>query len=1131
MAKVVTINNPFDPLKDYTVDDVAAGKTIWEWLTQKFQGFTEFARPTYCLVNGRPLLRAGWREYVIKETDVVSFVPLQQGPVLFVVFAIITAVSVAIALSVPKPATPGQQPEPDPVYDLKGQNNQIRLGNPIEVPYGRNRLFPSYAARSYTKYINNDQYLYQLFCLGQGEYDIEAVRIEDTAIASFADVVYEVYAPGDSVDLFPDNVVTSVEVAGIELKGTNEVGYGMSGPFVANPSGTDTDHLEIDVSLPGGLYLGNSKGGLDNLTVTALFEYREIDDAGAPIGSWTTLSSFTKTLRTNTPQRFTLEATVTPGRYEVRGQRTNTKNEDTKAQSLLRWDGLRAFLPSTKDYGDVTLLAIKARASNNLNDRSSNRVNVIATRKLEIWNGTVWSAPTATRNPLWAMCDVFRANYGGRVDDAYLRLSELLTAATAAGTRSDTFDFVFEQNITVWEAAKTVARLCRSVPMLNGSQITIVRDEPKTVPIAAFNKETIIAGSFKWEVKLPGLDEYDGLEIFYIDPDTFTEESVQCLLDGEAGNNCEKVKLYGCTSRTKAYREGLYMRAVRKRRRENVVFSTGLEGHLPSYLSPIFVTHDAPKVWGQGGLVTAIAVDNVTITLSDEVTFGVGTHKIAFRKKDGTVSGPHTCTAGATANEVVLGSAIDPSLFYFGLVHERPGFYFGPEGAEAAFCSVVNLRPGSDGSVEVVAVVYKDVYDNDEEDPPSLPSVPMPPKPPAAPELDCGNLVFSRVQTNGRRGMLSWMPTLGVTEYRVEVSTNNTDWTLAGVTSALFMEIDVEPGQPVYARVQPVGAGSTDWCELTDVVAPEEPEVPSIRYEDLFLVQVTPATTEYYCRTRGGTATLVGKNEFDGFVTTSAPKRFRRVDVSGGGSSDVYSASDCATYTGNVATAFSGNYTWNALTGATTNATVAQPYVDGVAGTPTTVSITQTSPIDTPVCDFDRVYTQKSRTVIGNQDCCPSTGSNYVKSSGTWRQVLSDEDTEEDAIARVIAGLIASPPSADPDGWSDFGLCNGDGTLPCCTSEWALRPSSYSFDYNEAEFQINATGLNAAGFSVVVVKIKRVDLSTMEEEDAEEQVFETYADGGGEISFEVLLPVARGFQHFVHEVRYYSLVEGLDPIP
>ena len=43
---------------------------------------------------------------------------------------------------------------------------------------------------------NNEQYLHQLHCIGQGQYDLEQVRIEDTPIASFEEIETELVAPG-----------------------------------------------------------------------------------------------------------------------------------------------------------------------------------------------------------------------------------------------------------------------------------------------------------------------------------------------------------------------------------------------------------------------------------------------------------------------------------------------------------------------------------------------------------------------------------------------------------------------------------------------------------------------------------------------------------------------------------------------------------------------------------------------------------------------------------------------------------------------------------------------------------------------------------------------------------------------
>ena len=56
-----------------------------------------------------------------------------------------------------------------PTYSLQAQGNQARLGNPIPVIYGRHLIYPDFASQPYYKYIDNEQFVYQLHCLGQGD--------------------------------------------------------------------------------------------------------------------------------------------------------------------------------------------------------------------------------------------------------------------------------------------------------------------------------------------------------------------------------------------------------------------------------------------------------------------------------------------------------------------------------------------------------------------------------------------------------------------------------------------------------------------------------------------------------------------------------------------------------------------------------------------------------------------------------------------------------------------------------------------------------------------------------------------------------------------------------------------------
>lgn len=830
MAHVIECTDPFRLGHDARRFTAPGGTTIRQLLEKHEPGFVEFQHPTYCVVNGRAKMRREWDTYVVQEDDVVCFIRMAGLPAVAAwVWVAIAVVSVAAAVyvynSIPKPGSQANNtPEADPVFDLKGQYNQVRLGNPIEVPYGRNRLWPSIAAREYNKYVNNDQYRYSLYCLGQGSYDIEAVQIEDTAIANFQDVTYEVYGPGQQVTLFPVNVVTSVEVGTTELLGPNEGGYaGPSGPFNANPAGTQTNHLEVDVVLPGGLYLAANDGTLGDLTVTALFECRLIDGAGTPIGPWVTLANMSKTLRTNTPQRFTLELDVPPGRYQVRAQRTNDKDTQAKASNTLQWAALRAFLPSTKNYGNVTMVAVKAKATNNLNDSAARRFNVIGTRKLRTWDPTTrtWSGEVATRSLVAAFCDAFQADYGGQLGDGYLNLRELWVFDAVLQGAGTHFDFVFDQRSTVWETARVIARVARAVPMLNGSQVTMIRDVPKTLPTAVFNQECIVEGSFSWDMKLAGVDEFDGVEVTYTDQSTWKEETVRVLVGDDAGDNLEQVRIPGCCDRTRAFREGYYYRAGKKYVREQFTFRTGLEGYLPAYGDLVGVSHDLPR-WAQGGMVLSLSADRLTLGLSEGVTVAAG-HVIGLRAKDGTLGGPYAVSAGADSRHVVLSAPL-PDLFYFDGSHESPMFLLGPSSEWSKLCVVTGLRPGDDDTVEVQSVPYDSrLFDGDALVPDPLDGAAVPESPDDLPAVS--GLTVALVPNVPQAALVSWQASLGAKSYVVQVSYDNANWETAATPDVNHAQVSVLAGH-LYVRVAAVNVGAGAWAYWDDALVPLEPTDP-----------------------------------------------------------------------------------------------------------------------------------------------------------------------------------------------------------------------------------------------------------------------------------------------------------------
>lgn len=116
--------------------------------------------------------------------------------------------------------------------------------------------------KPYYRYIDNEQYVYQLHCIGQGEYDIEQIRIEDTPISSFEEITCQVIRPSEKNTLFDEDVITSAEVAGQELlKGE------ICGPFILNSAETMITKIEVDVAFQRGCYYANDSGGLSSKTI------------------------------------------------------------------------------------------------------------------------------------------------------------------------------------------------------------------------------------------------------------------------------------------------------------------------------------------------------------------------------------------------------------------------------------------------------------------------------------------------------------------------------------------------------------------------------------------------------------------------------------------------------------------------------------------------------------------------------------------------------------------------------------------------------------------------------------------------------------------------------------------------
>lgn len=931
LATVVYAHNPFRPSRNRKVVQIRRRRRI-----DKLAPKTE--QPFICLLNGAPLLRKnkGWQRS-LKDGDTLAFITLPQGggggsnPL-----KIILAITIAIAAPylgqmiaqgmmgagfglgafgstfamgefigaavgfglkmmvnalIPDPSPSASQRSmkslqaASPTYNLAGQGNQARIGQPIPVMYGRNMIYPDFGAQPYTEYAGNEQYLYQLFVVGQGEYDIEQIRLEDTVIESsaiedggiydatgaFEEIQYQI-CYNQNVTLYPSNVINSVEVTGQEgdcVSGTysqsltvitiTRNGHGfvvgqskylnftsgtapdgfytidtvpnadaftvsaasattsgnvaigdVIGPFVANTAGTDTNAIGFDIVLPRGLYYANDNGGLDTRSIDFVAQVREVDDLGAPVGSWGTVVNGSISKATTTPQRFSYRAAVAAGRYEARFARTSVKDTDTRTGNDIAWAGLRSYMPGSQNYGSITVLALKMRASNQLSAQSSRRINVVATRKLSTWDGSTWSSAVATRNPAWAIADICTASYGMQLSTSRVDPDGLLSLATTLASRGDNFDAIYDAQQPCWESLSQIARCGRALPYIQGGAVYISRDSAAVTPVAMFTMRNIIKNTFKLSYLFPNEETADAVDIEYWDNGTFQPKQVRAALPGSTESTVAKRQLFGCSDRNHAWREGMYMAAANRYRRRMLSFQTEMEGFIPSVGDLIAVQHDMPQ-WGMSGELTDWDAVNQIATLSEPVTFGVGTHYMALRKRDGAAADPIVVTPGIDSYHVVF--AIDPSITPdVGVDRERTHFAFGLAETLYVEAKVLGIKPRSLERVEISAVVESDaVHTADTGTPPGESAWQLETRI-TVPEI--AGLMARSDPAAAEKMFLSWQPAAGADHYLIEVSDSGNGWTRVGETSVANYTTAAPYGARTQVRVAGVGAVRGPWVEI-----------------------------------------------------------------------------------------------------------------------------------------------------------------------------------------------------------------------------------------------------------------------------------------------------------------------------
>ena len=423
--------------------------------------------------------------------------------------------------------------------------------------------------------------MYFLGVIGVGEYEIEDVYIDNTPLTDYEDSSYNIISPGDSLTLIQDIVWTCNEVSNQELE-TDWINYIVSAPL------TEILFVEYDVTFAQGLISYNQQGNPGNMSVTVETQVRLVDDAGQPTSDsvWTTLDTQTWTGASKDPLRYSRKIAVPEGagRYQFRARRTSTASGSSRIMDKAVLTGLRGYGAPHPDYGDVTLIEAKIKATDQLNGNASSQINVVATRKLYEVTGTGFgSTLTATRSIVDAVAYMVTATNGGQQPDSLLDFEALDALRDTYAAADHYFDYRFKTKMSVMDAAAKAATCSMSIPCMPSGLFALIRDEVKIVPSCVFTNDNITDLKVVVNPRTP--DSYTCVNIRYTDPDTWDEEVVTCYDEDGSDDNPSEITLDGCTSRQQAYEIGMFVYLQDKLERGSVNFVTDLSGYIPTLLS------------------------------------------------------------------------------------------------------------------------------------------------------------------------------------------------------------------------------------------------------------------------------------------------------------------------------------------------------------------------------------------------------------------------------------------------------------------------------------------------------------------------------------------------------------------
>lgn len=334
-----------------------------------------------------------------------------------------------------------------------------------------------------------------------------------------------------------------------------------------------------------------------------------------------------------------VRAEVEPGRYEIRIRKLDVDIDSQTEKNSVAVAQIRCVQTDNADYTGQARMAVRIRASSQLNGAIA-ELNAICRARCLVWNGSDWETQHS-RNPAWWFLWFARGYrdesgnliYGAGLRDVQIDVGAIIAWAAWCDARRLTFDYVLDRKISAGEMLGIIARAGRASPTWQSGRLGAVWDAADLPVVAMFGPANIRAGTFAINYINEG--SVDEIVVNFADRAAgYQMGEVRVRVPGASvTQNPLQLDFEGCTEAEMAGREANLLAASQVWHRRRVSWESDIEGFVATRGDVVQISHDL-TVWGYSGRLRGRDGDTLQL---DAVVASGGSGIAMLRDPDGNM--------------------------------------------------------------------------------------------------------------------------------------------------------------------------------------------------------------------------------------------------------------------------------------------------------------------------------------------------------------------------------------------------------------------------------------------------------------------------------------------------------------